>query len=270
VGPCPASTHPADHQATHDYRYCYKTGKPDLLEILQLDVTDQASVDQAIQHVSKRSDQIDVVVNNAGIHTLSAFEDLPEAALHYIMETNFFGPLRVTRAVLPLMLAQHSGVIVIVTGLSGFIGMPGETAYTASKFALEGAAESLQYEVERFGIRIAFDIVKEAGYTPTQLVLATPTRQGLVEGTRPRGRGDDIARVKLTCAADGVHVKSEYGGPSLSGARNQKFPEYFYERFVATADALHRHKPYVPPDSMQKSARALTSSFRICNGLHGL
>ena len=125
------------------------------LEILPLDVTDQTSVDQAIRTVHQRTGHLDVLINNAGIHTFGAFEDLPEAAVRQVMETNFFGTMRVTRAVLPLMRAQGSGVIVMVTGLSGRIGMPGETAYTASKFALEGAAESLQYEVERFGIRVA-------------------------------------------------------------------------------------------------------------------
>ena len=61
----------------------------------------------------------------------------------------------------------------------------------------------------------------------------------------------------LTCAADGVHVKSAYGGWAGFGAMNRKFPEYFYERFIATADALHRYKPYVPPDSMQVSVTPL-------------
>lgn len=105
--------------------------------------------------------------------------------------------------------------------------------------------------------RIAFNIIKEAGYTPTTLVLATPERPGLLEGTRPRGRGEDVAQVRLTCAADGVHVKSDYGGSSLTGARNQKFSHYFYERFIATAHASHHHKPYVPPDSMQVTVTPL-------------
>ena len=105
--------------------------------------------------------------------------------------------------------------------------------------------------------RIAYDIIKEVGYTPTKLILATSERPGLLEGTRGRAGGEDIAQVMLTCAADGVHVRSEYGGWAGFGAMNRKFPEYFYERFIATADALHRHKLYVPPDSMQVTVTPL-------------
>ena len=99
--------------------------------------------------------------------------------------------------------------------------------------------------------RIAYNIIKEVGYTPTQLVIATPERPGLLEGTRPRQDGQDIARVRLTCTDDGVDVKSEYGGLAGFGAMNQRFPEYFYERFIATTEILYRYKPYVPPGSIQ-------------------
>ncbi len=105
--------------------------------------------------------------------------------------------------------------------------------------------------------RIAYSIIKDVGYTPTQLIIATPERQGLLEGTRLRQGGEDIARVRLTCTDDGVDVKSEYGGLAGFGAMNQRFPEYFYERFIATTEILYRHKPYIPPDSVQVTVTPL-------------
>ena len=105
--------------------------------------------------------------------------------------------------------------------------------------------------------RIAYNIIKDVGYTPTQLVMATLERPGLLEGTRLRQGGEDIARVRLTCTDDGVDVKSEYGGLAGFGAMNQRFPEYFYERFIATTEILYRHKPYIPPGSVQVTVTPL-------------
>lgn len=124
------------------------------VSVLALDVTDYESVDRAVGEVLSRAGRIDVVVNNAGIDTLGAVEDGSFDRIREIMETNFFGALRVTRRALPAMREQGSGTIVMVTSVAAILSLYGEGAYTASKRALEGAAEVLQVEAARWGIRV--------------------------------------------------------------------------------------------------------------------
>ncbi len=120
-----------------------------------LDLTKPDSFDSCINHIVRDSGCIDVLVNNAGVWTAGALEDLSEIALRRVMDTNVLGPLLLTRAVLPQMRAQASGYIIMISSLSGVAGLPGDVAYSASKFALEGAAEALRHEVDRWGIHVA-------------------------------------------------------------------------------------------------------------------
>ncbi len=136
------------------------------VHVLELEVTDQASVDACIAEILDRSGRVDVLVNNAGIDNLASFEDAYEEEVRSIIETNFFGAWRVTRAVLPTMREQRSGAIVMVTSLAALAPTPGEAAYAASKCGLEGAAEVLSHEVARFGIRVC---VVEPGFTRTPI-----------------------------------------------------------------------------------------------------
>ena len=131
-----------------------------------LDVTEPQSVERAVREVVKRSGRIDVLINNAAIDVMGAFEDLHEEACYQVLETNFWGAVRMTRACLPIMRAQRSGTIVMVTSVGAMITVPSETFYAASKRALEAAAEGLQHEVSRFGIRIC---VVQPGFVRTPM-----------------------------------------------------------------------------------------------------
>jgi NAD(P)-dependent dehydrogenase (short-subunit alcohol dehydrogenase family) len=124
------------------------------LEVLQLDVTDDKSVADAIDVIGNRHRTIDVLVNNAGYEQHGAVEDLSMEEIKAQFETNFFGPVRVMKAVLPMMRRQRSGTIVNVSSIGGIIGVPLNSAYVGSKFAIEGFSESMKYELENFGIRI--------------------------------------------------------------------------------------------------------------------
>lgn len=124
------------------------------LHPLELDVTSGASIEEAVGAVLAASGRIDILVNNAGLHRLGAFEDMPESELRLIMETNFFGAVRVTRAVLPAMREQRSGHIVMMSSVGALVSRAADAYYCASKSALEAAAEALRYEVARFGIRV--------------------------------------------------------------------------------------------------------------------
>jgi len=134
--------------------------------IKQLDVSRAQTFGQFISEVLDEAGRIDILVNNAGIVRPGALEDISESTLRRVMETNFFGPVLLTRAVLPCMRKQGSGLIIMTSSLSGIAGLPGESAYAASKFALEGATEALRHEIDRWGISLA---LVEAGMYSTGL-----------------------------------------------------------------------------------------------------
>src|SRR3954470_18947402 len=135
-------------------------GAHDDLLALALDITDPASAQAAVDAAVERFGRIDVLVNNAGNFIAGFFEEITPDDFRVQIETNFFGPLNVTRVVLPVMRAQRSGHVVTFSSTAGLIGQAFVSAYAASKFALEGWMESLALEVEPFGIRTT---VVEAG-----------------------------------------------------------------------------------------------------------
>ena len=147
------------------------------MEIRQLDVTQTASFLPLIEEVLAETGSIDVLVNNAGILRAGAFEDLSEEMLREVVETNLFGPLLLTRTVLPFMRKQQSGYIIMVSSLSGIAGLPGDVTYTASKFALEGATEALRHEVDRWGIKLA--LVEAGMYATGIFAKSLPDQSGL-------------------------------------------------------------------------------------------
>ncbi len=132
------------------------------IEVLQLDVTDDASVAAAARHVLDAAGRVDVLVNNAGLGHHGPIEDTDLAGAREIFETNFFGALRVTNAFLPAMRKQGSGVIVNVSSLAAPVTPPFTGIYAASKRALEGISEALHYEMHPFGVRVA--IIEPGGF----------------------------------------------------------------------------------------------------------
>lgn len=125
------------------------------IRLRALDVTRPDSFAPLIDSIVRQSGRVDVLVNNAGVLRPGALEDLTPAALREVIDANLMAPLLLTRAVLPQMRTQRSGYILMVSSLSGIAGLPGDVAYTASKFGLEGATEALRHEVDRWGIRLA-------------------------------------------------------------------------------------------------------------------
>jgi len=134
------------------------------LKTIQLDVTDSNSVHNAIKSIVEQSGRIDVLVNNAGYGLVGAFEELGIEEIKQQYETNLFGVIRVTQAVLPIMRKQKSGIIVNMSSGAGRFGYPNGSAYVSTKFALEGLTESVAYEVEPFGIKI---VLVEPGFVRT-------------------------------------------------------------------------------------------------------
>jgi NAD(P)-dependent dehydrogenase (short-subunit alcohol dehydrogenase family) len=134
------------------------------LEVLKLDVTDEKSVKDAIRQITDENSRIDVLVNNAGYGVMGSVEDLSLEEFKSQFETNFFGVIRVTKEVIPIMRNQGSGNIINVSSVGGRIGLPINSAYISSKFALEGLSESMRYELQQFGIDV---ILIEPGVVKT-------------------------------------------------------------------------------------------------------
>jgi len=134
------------------------------LKVLQLDVTDDKSVKDAIRQITDESSRIDVLVNNAGYGVMGAVEDLSLDQFKSQFETNFFGVIRVTKEVIPIMRNQGNGNIINISSIGGKIGLPLNSAYISSKFAIEGLSESMRYELEQFGIDV---ILIEPGVVKT-------------------------------------------------------------------------------------------------------
>jgi NAD(P)-dependent dehydrogenase (short-subunit alcohol dehydrogenase family) len=116
------------------------------LRIVQLDVTKDSSIKNAIQSITDEARRIDILVNNAGYGLVGAFEDLEMDEIKAQYETNLFGLIRTTQAVLPIMREQKSGIIVNISSGAGRFGYPG-AAYVSTKFAIEGLSESISYEL---------------------------------------------------------------------------------------------------------------------------
>jgi NAD(P)-dependent dehydrogenase (short-subunit alcohol dehydrogenase family) len=147
----------------------------DNLLVTALDVTDPHSAEAAVDAAVERFGRVDVLVNNAGSFLAGFFEELTTEQVRAQIETNLFGPMTVTRAVLPVMRRQRSGLVISISSGAGVIGSPSGSAYAASKFALEGWMEALTGEVQPFGIRT---MIVEPGFFRTELLTPESTTFG--------------------------------------------------------------------------------------------
>jgi NAD(P)-dependent dehydrogenase (short-subunit alcohol dehydrogenase family) len=148
-----------------------EAGLSERVTFVRLDVTDRASIETAVATVLSETDNtLDAVVHNAGIAVAGVLEDLSDGDIWRVMDTNFFGVLRLTRALLPRFREQRRGRIVLLSSQAAFAGQPGNSMYCASKWALEGWAESLAYEVDPFGIDV---VLIEPGPYRTEIWSST-------------------------------------------------------------------------------------------------
>ncbi len=148
-------------------------GEHDDLLPVRLDVTEPADAEAAVAAGVDRFGRIDVLVNNAGNFNAGFFEELSHEEFRAQIETTFFGPVNVTRAALPVMRAQRSGLVVTISSTAGLEGGEFTSAYAASKFAVEGWMESLALEVAPFGIRT---MLVEPGFFRTELLTPESTK----------------------------------------------------------------------------------------------
>ncbi|MGW6730249.1 oxidoreductase [Nocardia sp. NPDC055029] len=203
---------------------------PDQLEAIALDVTDTARIDAVVADVVARHGRIDVLVNNAGRTHVGAVEETTDAELRGLFDLHVFGPAALTRAVLPHMRAQRSGAIVMMSSVGGQLSFAGFSAYSATKFALEGLSEALAEEVEPFGIKV---LIVEPGAFRTGLFgpgaaafsaesdlyadTVGPTRR-MVEGgngTQPGDPAKAATAIRAALAADKPPLRLPLGADSV-------------------------------------------------------
>ena len=152
------------------------------IQVVELDVDSDKSVEDAIDKINDESKRIDVLINNAGYALVGALEDLSMDEIKAQFETNLFGAIRVMKAVLPIMRKQQGGTIVNVSSMGGRIALPLCPAYHGTKFALEGISESMCYETDSFGIKI---ILVEPGTIRTNFLNNAKVGQKTAEPNSP-------------------------------------------------------------------------------------
>jgi NAD(P)-dependent dehydrogenase (short-subunit alcohol dehydrogenase family) len=187
------------------------------VSVVQVDVTDIATMQACVDTIAKESGGIDVLVNNAGISQVCPVEDVHVADARLLMETHYFGPLQLIQLVLPLMRASGGGSIVNLSSVSGQVRFPCTGAYGASKAALEALSEALSLEVAPFGIRVS---VVQPGNFPTAIqekALPTPTSRAYEGATERLLEGRDT-----TLAGPGSN--EVVASAIVDAARNAKAP----------------------------------------------
>ena len=176
------------------------------IQIKQLDVTEDLSVENAIQEISSEVGRIDVLVNNAGYGLNGAFEDLAMDEVKAQYETNVFGLMRTTQAVLPIMRKQKSGTIVNISSGAGRFGFPGGSAYVGTKFAVEGLSESMSHELEPFGIKV---VIVEPG------VIRTKFMDGLVVAKKSQDPNSPYSQIMQKIATGFEEMMKNASSPNL-------------------------------------------------------
>lgn len=151
---------------------------PGQVEALALDVTDTAAIEAAVTDVVARHGRIDVLVNNAGRSHVGAVEETTDAELRALFDVHVFGPAALTRAVLPQMRERRSGAIVQMSSMGGQMSFAGFSAYSGTKFALEGISEALADEVRTLGIKV---LIVEPGAFRTGLFGSTTQSRPIAE-----------------------------------------------------------------------------------------
>jgi NAD(P)-dependent dehydrogenase (short-subunit alcohol dehydrogenase family) len=176
------------------------------IHINQLDVTDDISIKNAVQAIFSEVGRIDVLVNNAGYALNGAFEDLTIDEIKAQFETNLFGVIRTTQAILPIMRKQQFGIIVNMSSGAGRLGYPGGSAYISTKFAVEGLSESMAYELEPFGIKV---VLVEPG------VIRTNFANAMVVAKKSQDPNSPYSQYMQKIASSFEHMMENGSSPDL-------------------------------------------------------
>ena len=224
------------------------------LKLIQLDVTDDGSVEDAIKKIVLEKGRIDVLVNNAGYGLFGAFEELSLDEIKAQFETNFFGVVRVTQHVIPIMrTAQNGGsgsIIVNVSSINGHLAFPVISAYVSTKFAIEGLSESIAYELEPFGIKV---ILIEPGAIGSNFMKGSVLSKRALDPQSPYSEFVQKIRAKISSDHENATQPDEVAKNIVQAILSEK-PEF---RYVVGSDAanLLEARKNMPYSDFQKMIR---------------
>ena len=242
----------AEHLVSRGYRVFGTARSPQKaattsgVSLLPLDVTVAASVLRAVQTVLDATGRIDVLVNNAGLGVFGAFEETSVEQAQALFDTNVFGVIRTSQAVLPHMRARRSGLIVNVSSVQGFIPAPYAAIYSSTKHALEGLSESLDHEVRQFGIRV---VLVEPAFTRTGFDAHSVTA-----ATRLDAYDKERSRVAAAVAAN-LEAAPEPRGVAEEIARAIESPHRLRRPVGSQAKLVGRLRRFMPAGAVDRQLR---------------
>ncbi|QSG14982.1 SDR family oxidoreductase [Halapricum desulfuricans] len=230
-------------------------------ETAELDVTNAREVERVVDRIADEQGRIDCLVNNAGTAQFGPLEDVPTDALDDQFDVNVYGPHRLIRAVLPHMRDREEGRIINVSSVTGFLATPGEGAYSASKFALEGLSDALRNEVDQYGIEV---VLVEPGPVATEFEQRVEASRDRLERSGAYeaiyGIQDDRAAIE---ASDTFGMAPEAVATTIKDAATVTDPDPRYPvGRLAKAATLARHLPDRARDRVWGLLRRVTSLRR--------
>nr|WP_315154631.1 SDR family oxidoreductase [uncultured Flavobacterium sp.] len=216
--------------------------------LIALDVRNSASIKEAVSYIIAASGKIDVVINNAGVGITGPLEEIPTEEIKNNFETNFFGPIEVMKAVLPQMRLQKSGLIINVTSIAGYMGLPYRSVYSASKGALELITEALRMEVKDFGISITnvapgdfatniaagryhAHVIKGSDYEMVYGRTLKAMNEHVDSGSNPNEMAEAVYKI-ITTPSPKIHYKVGVFMQKFSIVLKRILPDKVYEKML--------------------------------------
>ncbi|MEN2487371.1 SDR family oxidoreductase [Flavobacterium sp. B11] len=216
--------------------------------LVALDVRNVDSIKNAVNKIIETSGRLDIVINNAGVGITGPLEEIPTEEIRNNFETNFFGPIEVMKAALPQMRKQNSGLIINITSIAGYMGLPYRSVYSASKGALELITEALRMEVKSFGIEITnvapgdfatniaagryhAPVIKDSAYEKVYGDVLATMNDHVDAGSNPNEMAEAVYKIIQTKKPN-VHYKVGAFMQKFSIVLKRALPDKMYEKML--------------------------------------
>lgn len=216
--------------------------------LVALDVRNSDSIQKAVSKIIETSGRLDIVINNAGVGITGPLEEIPTEEIRNNFETNFFGPIEVMKAALPQMRKQNSGLIINITSIAGYMGLPYRSVYSASKGALELITEALRMEVKSFGIEITnvapgdfatniaagryhAPLIKDSAYEKVYGEVLATMNDHVDAGSNPNEMAEAVYKIIQTKKPN-VHYKVGAFMQKFSIVLKRALPDKMYEKML--------------------------------------
>lgn len=216
--------------------------------LVALDVRNADSIKNAVSRIIETSGRLDIVINNAGVGITGPLEEIPTEEIRNNFETNFFGPIEVMKAALPQMRKQNSGLIINITSIAGYMGLPYRSVYSASKGALELITEALRMEVKSFGVEITnvapgdfatniaagryhAPVIKDSAYEKVYGDVLATMNDHVDAGSNPNEMAEAVYKIIQTKKPN-VHYKVGAFMQKFSIVLKRALPDKMYEKML--------------------------------------